>query len=237
MKNVSASPSANPSNPITLSRSEGVTLIELLVTLSVMSVLMGMLIPQLQKARGVTHKVACQQNLRQWGLATQLYVLDHDGFLPHDGAPNGISRRRAWYVELPLQIGDRPYLEQPNWRTDPEAVLPRSLWLCPGNTRRSNGHGLFHYCLNRHINGSGAASRRVQLSSLSEPARLVWLYDNGGLAAVASIRNVHTNLHQQGANILFLDGHVERLKNTEYWDYSSRHPIWETPKTQWTPSN
>lgn len=214
----------------------GWTLLEMLVTMSVIGVLITLLLPGLQRARALALGTGCRENLRQWGLATQLYTLDYGDYLPYDGAPNGISQRRAWYAELPLQVGERPYMEQPEWRTNAEANLPRSIWLCPANSRRSNGNALFHYCLNRHINGSGSESRRVRLTDLLEPSRLVWLYDNGGLAAVASIRNLHTNLHRKGAHILFLDGHVAQVPSTEWWDERRRNPIMETPRMLWNPA-
>ena len=66
-------------------------------------------------------------------------------------------------------------------------------------------------------------------------ARSVWLFDNGGLAAVAQQNNVHTNLHNQGAQFVFLDGHVARFRNTEYWNFSTNKGITNNPELVWIP--
>jgi prepilin-type processing-associated H-X9-DG protein len=120
------------------------------------------------------------------------------------------------------------------WRTDPTVDPGRSTWICPANPRRSNGNNLFHYCLNRHVNYTGSGNQ-VKLGSIKHPTRTVWLFDNGGLAAVAQQNNVHTNLHNQGANFNFLDGHARRWKNIEYWDFQTALGRTNNPDLVWIP--
>ncbi len=55
----------------------GFTLIELLVVIAVMAILMALLLPAVQAAREAARRTQCQSNLRQLGLAVQLY---HDTF-------------------------------------------------------------------------------------------------------------------------------------------------------------
>ena len=121
------------------------------------------------------------------------------------------------------------------WRTNPAAALGRSLWICPANTNRSNGNNLFHYCLNEHIDGTGAQDRPARLASVNRPAQVVWLFDNGKRAAVAQQNNVHTNLHSQGAQFSFLDGHAARFRNTEYWDFTLDKGRTNNPNLVWIP--
>ncbi len=202
---------------------------------AIVLILAGTLTAAANRAQVGVKGVGCLSNLRQWGLATQHYVIDNSDLLPPDGAPNGISKDAAWYVDLPLAIGALPYPRAGSWRTNPSAVLPKSLWICPANRRRSNGNLLFHYVLNRRINGSGSETHSVALASLPAPAETPWLFDNGRLAAVATEGNVHTNAHGSGANFLFLDGHAQRFPNTLYWNFRRSRPITNTPSLRWFP--
>jgi prepilin-type N-terminal cleavage/methylation domain-containing protein len=65
-----------------LSSPSGFTLIELLVVISVIAVLMAILLPALSRARKQARAVTCQANLRQWGVALNLYAQDNEGHLP-----------------------------------------------------------------------------------------------------------------------------------------------------------
>ena len=212
----------------------GFSLLELLVVVGVMTVLGAVSVPALARVRRVAAATGCLGNLRSWGAGTLGHVADNQDFLPPDGAGNGTSREDAWYVDLPPHLGQRPYGQQPGWRTNPTTTLPRSVWLCPANGRRSDGQMLFHYCLNRRVNGSGAEARRLRWGELVEPARTVWLFDNGRKSAVAAAANVHTNLHRGGAHILFLDGHAARVPRAAYWDARLGRARMDHPDLRWT---
>jgi prepilin-type N-terminal cleavage/methylation domain-containing protein/prepilin-type processing-associated H-X9-DG protein len=209
------------------------TLIELLVVIAIVAVLASLLLPSLNRAKTLSHGLACLNNLKQWGLATHLFAADHEDYLPKDGSPNGTSTVEGWYVDLPRALGLRSYPDMP-WRTNAALDPGRSLWICPANPRRSNGNNLFHYCLNQHVNGTGAG-QQVKLSSIGPVAQLVWLFDNGKLAAVAQQNNVHTNLHQCGAQFGFLDGHAARFPNTTYWDFALSQGRTNQPSLRWMP--
>jgi prepilin-type N-terminal cleavage/methylation domain-containing protein/prepilin-type processing-associated H-X9-DG protein len=58
------------------------TLIELLVVIAVVALLMAILLPTLSRVRKQARAVACQSNLRQWGLALQTYAVGNDGKVP-----------------------------------------------------------------------------------------------------------------------------------------------------------
>jgi prepilin-type N-terminal cleavage/methylation domain-containing protein/prepilin-type processing-associated H-X9-DG protein len=212
------------------------TLIELLVVIAIVAILAALLLPALGKAKEKANATACLNNLKQWGLATQIYVVDHNDFLPPDGTPNpGASATNSgWYVQLPQVLGLPRYHDLP-WRTNAGAAPDRTIWLCPTNPRRSNGNNLFHYCLNENINGTGAANRPVKISSLRNHSALVWLFDSKNLPAVGTPNYVHTNLHSGGAQFTFLDGHAARFNSQEYWDYGTSRGRTNNPNLIWIP--
>ena len=214
-------------------RRRAFTLIELLVVIAIIAILASLLLPAIHRAKETAQAAVCLNNLKQWSLATQLFAADNNDLLPKDGTPNGTSVDEGWYVDLPRVLKIPTYREMP-WRINDTIDPGRSLWICPANPRRSNGNNLFHYCLNEHVNGTGSGNQ-IKLSSIREPLRVVWLFDNGKLAAVAQQNNVHTNLHNRGAQFTFLDGHAARFRNKEYWDFAKNAGRTNNPSLLWTP--
>ena len=93
------------------------TLIELLVVIAVIAILASLLLPALSRTKDKASAAYCLNNLRQWGVATHLYVVDNQDFLPPDGSPNGTSVNSGWYIDLPRTLGLPTYHEM-EWRTN-----------------------------------------------------------------------------------------------------------------------
>jgi len=213
------------------------TMIELLVVMASIAVLAALILPSMARARLKVQATSCLGNLRQWGIALRLFTANHDDLLPPEGFATPTLPghfKSGWYVQLPLEIRIPPYLSMP-WRTNSAAELGRSLWICPANTRRSNGHLLFHYCLNENVDGVGDTNIPVLSYTVRNPSRVIYLFDSKNQPAVGSWTFPHTNLHSRGAQFLFLDGHAARYRNSDFWDFHARRAITNNPELLWRP--
>ncbi len=63
-------------------RRAGFTLVELLVVIGIIALLIAILLPSLNKARAQANSLVCSANLKQMGIATQLYVNENRSYLP-----------------------------------------------------------------------------------------------------------------------------------------------------------
>ncbi len=84
----------------------GFTLVELLVVIGIISVLIAMLLPALNKAREAAKGVSCMSNMRQLGIATQMYANDFNGYCWSPAYENGTIDKTWSYV-----LASRGYLD------------------------------------------------------------------------------------------------------------------------------
>jgi prepilin-type N-terminal cleavage/methylation domain-containing protein/prepilin-type processing-associated H-X9-DG protein len=158
----------------------GFTLIELLVVIAIIAILIGLLLPAIQKVRSAAARSSCGNNLHQLGLAMTLYQ-DANGTLPTgwitpNPNPNGIPSPGVSWSCLIL-----PYIEQGNLFTQfapdltgtvtltaaQQTILttqaPPPTYLCPADaaTKFNSQFGGFaksNYVVNREVVGPNVSN-------------------------------------------------------------------------------
>jgi len=198
-------------------RNKGFTLIELLVVIAIIAILAAILFPVFAKARAKARQASCQSNLKQIGLAWAMYAQDYDGVLTYLwGTPSWSS----YWVRV------QPYMKN------------IQLLQCPANvdTACACGYGggtgdpsyiPASYMYNMWLTSSSGTYDNLggkKVDSIQAPATTIMQFDgrrsilhatawargdgNGSRACDPSVANIHN----ETANLLYVDGHVKAKK-------------------------
>jgi prepilin-type N-terminal cleavage/methylation domain-containing protein/prepilin-type processing-associated H-X9-DG protein len=153
-----------------LRRRRGFTLIELLVVIAIIAILIGLLLPAVQKVREAAARIQCANNLKQMGLAVHNFASANNGNMPYSWYPNGengtwtMAAGSVFYVLL-------PYLEQDNLYRGTPGNTPQQnfanaasttvkVFVCPSDASRVNLGAMWNapaWPVFVWINGTGAA--------------------------------------------------------------------------------
>src|SRR6266851_4664286 len=125
-------------------RRRGFTLLELLVVIAIIAVLIGLLVPAVQKVREAANRMACANNLKNLGLALHNYHDVHRKFPPGAVGPFASLPQFAGLKHHGLGTYLLPYLEQDalasqycwdvSWfdpPNQPVVTTPLKIWQCP----------------------------------------------------------------------------------------------------------
>ena len=212
----------------------GFTLIELLVVIAVIAILAALLLPALTNSKQSAKRIQCVSQLRQLGLATQMYLDDHDGrtFPFKYYETNGGALYWFGWIENGIE-GERRFDATQGPLFD--YVQGLGIEICP-SLNYASGHfklkakgASFGYGYNRHLastndfpavnselvrdpGGTALFADAAQINDFQAPASPEnplleeWYYVDAAEGSF-SYPNAHFR-HRERANVAFLDGHV-----------------------------
>lgn len=195
--------SSLPFSPRRIRQGSAFTLVEMLVVVAILGILAALLVPTLKNAMRKTNQVKCMNNLKNIYGGFRLYAIDHNdeiamGFDPGD--PLATPPTAATF--FPFQIG--PYLNNGVWEWNSSSRYP-SYFVCPSHDLPKYKYLWGSYMMNSYV-CFGGPYKFLKFTDVSQ--RLLFLFD-GPDAGEGYGTSVIIKRHNNSANLLFLDGHVE----------------------------
>jgi len=180
-------------------RKRAFTLLELLIAITIIGMLLGLLSSSLRRALRGTVSMRCMNNLRQIGMATNMYLEDNNCRYPTDRTP-------FWFTLFDRYLDDLDVLE------------------CPAHNEYIPGDGRFQsYAYNRylsdvHENRITSPSQCMLFTDSTGTGVMVVVSGYGRIEKTYSYIDFNTPLgdrHMDGCNVLFTDNHSSWIRPSD----------------------
>ena len=208
------------------SNSQAFTLIELLVVIAIISILAAILFPVFSKVREKARQATCASNLRNLTLGLLMYTQDSDERVPLSAyaTPTGFV---AWFDLIDPYVGNKDV-----WHCPSSAISPTD---ANGKVTSHFGYNAYYLTgVNLYFSNVGA-QKPLSLGDIDHPSTTV-LFTDTRASVSGSLCGDHGNyllppslpdtacwgrpayLHQQQANVAWLDGHVRASTAGGFYD-------------------
>ncbi len=190
-----------------LKKDAGITLVEILVSVSILAILIALVVPLSGKAREMGAKAGCVANLKKFGQAVHMRAADTGDVLP----------AKEWVPQA-----EGPALGGALWRTQLTPYLPidAKSETCLAETTPYKGYyNGVHYGWNVLSSGSNrpfksilaikSLSQMFLIADVKDAAWQILPHDGGGATITPEKTGGFVFRHGNKANLLFMDGHVE----------------------------
>lgn len=196
----------------------GFTLVELLVVISIIALLLSILMPALNQARGQGKKIQCMSKVRQIAMGFYVYGENNKGYFPCVVQPvdegNG-AYKPWWWMNL---VGK--YLNYQKTGNAVQDAMYAEFWLCP---ERKPNKDYARYGINDAGLGSwykGWPAKAVRLASIPSPQKMIALADSDSITLAYtyisanpkySTSYIYPRHNTRYFNAIFVDCHAESM--------------------------
>jgi prepilin-type processing-associated H-X9-DG protein len=168
-----------------------------MVVLAIAAIVASMMLPGLAKAKARAQGMKCLSNMRQWGIALNVYAGESDDHLPRDGTdavgeysvdtgaesgPGSPMDPYAWFNVLPQGVDQQPLSNYWAESSRPREELPfpggtGSFWHCPAARStaddpflRDGRYGFFSLVMNQDLKLLGSIRTETERNTFDYPA-------------------------------------------------------------------
>jgi prepilin-type processing-associated H-X9-DG protein/prepilin-type N-terminal cleavage/methylation domain-containing protein len=197
------------------------TLIEILIVIFIILVITGLIFPVLFKIREKSNQAVCMSNMGQMFKCLIQYTIENNGYLPLEDNSAKSDRGTPCNGEVWFKVVDRYIITDilPENQTEISTkerlirIKQDPVFKTISQDKKDNTRSIK---MNTQLAQGSMCSRMID--SISFPSKTVLLFDgrvnnstvaskyDGSYGSVAQ-------RHSKGANILFADGHIERIQN------------------------